>query len=269
MKPENYTEKNRAAWNQVAPIHRQHRKVNLHEAVKDPAYTALGEIEQRILSEIDLRDKKVAHLCCNNGRELLSILRMGAAYGVGFDISDAFIQEAQELAALAGIHCDFVRADVLEIPASFDKEFDLVVFTIGALTWIAELDKLFAVCRRLLKPGGTIFIYEMHPALDMMAGPDDPLYNPEDELKIVYPYFNDQPWVESSGLDYIGGTVYEGEESVCFPHNLTEIFTTLIQNNFVLVEFKEYPHDISAAFAHLEKYGKIPMCYSLVARQPA
>ena len=269
MKPENYTEKNRAAWNQVAPIHRQHRKINLHEAVKDPAYTALGEVEKRVLSEIGLSGKKVAHLCCNNGVELISNLRMDAVHGSGFDISDAFIQEAQELAALASVNCDFVRSDVLEIPATYDGQFDLVVFTIGALTWIAELEKLFAICRRLLKPGGSIFIYEMHPVLDMMAPHGDPFYNAEDELRIAYSYFGDQPWVENTGLDYVGGTIYESEESVCFPHNLTEIFTTLIQNNFALVEFKEYPHDISAAFAHLEKYGKIPMCYSLVARQPA
>ena len=35
----------------------------------------------------------------------------------------------------------------------------------------------------------------------------------------------------------------------------------------VIVEFREYAHDISATFAHLEQYGKLPLCYSLVARK--
>jgi 2-polyprenyl-3-methyl-5-hydroxy-6-metoxy-1,4-benzoquinol methylase len=267
MQPEDYAEKNRAAWNQVAPIHRKYRRENLFEEVKSPSFNTLGAVEQRVLAEIGMAGKKVAQLCCNNGRELISMLKMGAAYGVGFDISDAFIQEACELAALGGVSCDFVRTDVLEISEQVHNSFDLVFVSIGALTWIADLEKFFGVCRQLLQPGGFLFIYEMHPFLDMMAAPDDPEYNREDELKIVFPYFSSQPWVSTDGLDYVGGTTYESVESVGFPHSLSEILSSIIKNTFVLTEYREYPHDISNAFKHLEKYQKIPLCYSLVARK--
>ena len=30
----NYAERNREAWNQVTPLHQQHRKLNLQEAVQ-------------------------------------------------------------------------------------------------------------------------------------------------------------------------------------------------------------------------------------------
>jgi 2-polyprenyl-3-methyl-5-hydroxy-6-metoxy-1,4-benzoquinol methylase len=267
MQPKDYAEKNRTAWNQAAPIHRKHRKENLLEEVKNPSFNTLGVVERRVLSEIGIVDKKVAQLCCNNGRELISMLKMGAAYGVGFDIADAFIQEALELAALAGVNCDFVRTDVLEIAAQYHNTFDLVFISIGALTWIADLEKFFEVCRQLLQPGGFLFVYEMHPFLDMMAAPDEPEYSAEDELKIVFPYFSSKPWVSTSGLDYVGGTTYASAESIAFPHSLSEILSSIIKNAFVLAEYREYPHDISNAFKHLEKYQKIPLCYSLVARR--
>ena len=267
MDQKDYREKNRAAWNQAAPIHRRGRKIDLHEAFKDPAFNVLDDTARRVLDKIGIQGKRIAHLCCNNGRELISAQRMGAASGVGFDISDAFIAEAQELAALAAANCTFVRTDVLEIPVQYNAGFDLVWFTIGALTWIQDLGTLFAVCARLLKPGGSLFIYEMHPFLDMMAVKDDPEYDPDDELKIAFPYFSNRPWVSTDGLDYIGDTVYESGETVSFPHTLAEILSEVIENGFKLTKFREYPYDISEAFARLEKYGKIPMCYTLVAEK--
>ena len=267
MQSEDYREKNRAAWNQVAPIHRAHRKVDLHAAVQSPSFNILGEVEQQILAEIGIKDRKVAQLCCNNGRELLSMLNMGAAHGVGFDISDAFIEEARELAALAHANCEFVRADVLVIPEEYHARFDLVFISIGALTWFSDLERFFEVCRNLLLPGGMLFVYEMHPFLDMMAAPEDPEYSAEDELKVAFPYFSSEPWVNADGLDYVGGTTYESVESISFPHSLAEILSSIIKHGFVLTAFHEYPHDISEAFKHLERYQMIPMCYSLTARK--
>ena len=268
MDNKDYREKNRAAWNQAAPVHRQQRSLDLHAAVRQPGFNVLDDVARRILGEIGVQGKRVAQLCCNNGRELISACNMGAAGGVGFDISDAFITEARELTALSGAPCEFERSDVLEIPDAYNGGFDLAWMTIGALTWIEDLGALFAVCSRLVKPGGILFLYEMHPVLDMLSTPEDEEYDPQDELKIVFPYFSHEPWVSSDGLDYIGKTTYESAESVCFPHSLSEIFTQVLRSGFRLRAFEEYAHDISAAFAHLEKYGKIPMCYTLVAEKP-
>lgn len=266
MDQENYTEKNRAAWNEAAPYHQKHRKTDYYEAFKHPAFSVLKTLEVQELTKIGLTGKRIAHLCCNNGVELISMLRLGAAHGTGFDISDAFIEEARKLAEIAGVSCDFVRTDVLEIPAAFDGQYDLAVFTIGALTWIKDLPALFAVARRLLKPGGALFVYEMHPILNLFAVEGEPQFDPRDELKIAFPYFNSQPWVSTDGLDYIGGTLYEGKESVCFAHTFSDILSAVIENGFILTGFREFSQDISLAFAHLEKYNKIPMSYLLTAR---
>ncbi len=39
------------------------------------------------LKSLDLQGKTIAQFACNNGRELLSAVQLGAAYGVGFYIA--------------------------------------------------------------------------------------------------------------------------------------------------------------------------------------
>lgn len=272
--PDDYTEYNRQAWNEVMPIHRRGRKVDLRQAVTQPDFNDLDEVAGQLFRSVGLAGKRLAHLCCNNGVELISLLKMaaaegGQASGVGFDISDAAIEEAQELAALAGVEAQFVRTDALQIPASRVEagSFDIAFFTIGALTWIQDLERLFHAAAWLLRPGGSLLIYEAHPVLDMMTCRDEPEYDPDNELKIAFPYFNSEPWVSNSGIDYVGDTVYEGKTNYCFSHPLSEIINALAHNGFLILEMCEYPHDISASFRHLEKYRKLPMCYTLAARK--
>ena len=54
-----------------------------------------------------VQGKDVVQLCCNNGRELISIQRMGANRCVGVDISAAFIAQAEQLNDAAGADCTF------------------------------------------------------------------------------------------------------------------------------------------------------------------
>ena len=267
MSLQDYAERNREAWNQAVPLHQQGRRGDLRAEVRLPSFNVLGEVEKRILSRITVRGKKIAHLCCNNGIELISMLKMGAVHGVGFDIADAVIQEARELSELAGTDCEFVRTNVLDISEAYWGDFDLVFISIGALTWIRDLKPFFRVAANLLQADGHLVIYEMHPFTDMMGMEGEEGFDPDDKLKIVSSYFRTEPWVESGGLDYIGGTAYEGAVAYSFPHTLSDTFTAIIESGLVIVEFQEYAHDISATFAYLEKYGKIPLCYSLVAQK--
>jgi predicted RNA methylase len=126
------------AWNQAAPLHEQQRFARLLEDFRRPGYSLLDHVETAILKEIGLEGKAVAHLSCNNGRELLSVKNLGAGRCVGFDISDAFVDQARRLAQAAGLACEFVATDVYEIPATYDRSFDLVYITIGALLLAAR-----------------------------------------------------------------------------------------------------------------------------------
>ena len=68
-------EKNREAWNEAMLYHQKARNNSLHEGFKNSDFTTLDrdcdEILFGKLNEIDLKDKLIAQLPCNNGRELL------------------------------------------------------------------------------------------------------------------------------------------------------------------------------------------------------
>jgi len=110
-------EKNREAWNEALVYHQKARNNSLHEGFKNRHFTTFDRDCDNLLieklNEIHLTDKVVAQLPCNNGRELLSLVKFGAKKGIGFDISDTAISEANELKAIANLNVEFYRTDIV------------------------------------------------------------------------------------------------------------------------------------------------------------
>ncbi len=79
MKRSDYTEANRRAWNETAELHGKSQLPRLLESFRDPSFSTLDTIEREVFEAIGLGGKRVAQLSCNNGRELLSVVRFGAA----------------------------------------------------------------------------------------------------------------------------------------------------------------------------------------------
>lgn len=267
MDQKQITEANRKAWNHATEKHQAARKGDLKLKFAQPGYSCLDKIETAKLKEIGLEGKTVAQLGCNNGREIISVVNLGAQAGVGFDISDAATKEAEELASIANANCRFVRTDVYEIGEEWHGRFDIVYITIGALSWLPDLNRFFVVVRDLLKPGGHLLIYEQHPFLYVIGTKDDPEFEPDNPLKAVFSYFRTEPWAEDGGIDYIGGTRYESSPCYSYTQKLSDILNPIVGNGMRLVELQEYGHDISNVWAHVEEFGVLPMCYLLVARR--
>ncbi|MFW9992137.1 MAG: class I SAM-dependent methyltransferase [Candidatus Odinarchaeota archaeon] len=262
MDRKEYTEANRIAWNESASVHKRLVFDKLLKNFQRPSYSCLDDIERRIISKIGLEGKNVAQLCCNNGRELLSIKNLGAERCVGFDISDDFIEQARQLANAGGIACEFVQTDVYDIPTDYDANFDLVYISVGALGWMPDLEKFFRVIKRLLKPFGWLFVYETHPMLDMFESDckDDP-------PKLEHSYFREKPYIEDTGLDYYGHTTYKSSPTYWFHHKMSDIIDACLKNRLELKSFQEYDHDITNEFAHFEKLAvKPPLSYTLTAQ---
>ncbi|MCY7484051.1 MULTISPECIES: class I SAM-dependent methyltransferase [Paenibacillus] len=261
-----YTQSNREAWNEVNPIHQVHNPVNLKEAFLQEGYSTLDPLITELLQDLGLREKNVAQLCCNNGREVLSLVNLGAQSGTGFDISDHAIQEAKDLADISGLPCSFVRTDVYDVDLTEHAgKYDLIYISIGALPWLPDLGKFFNLAANMLAKDGQLVIYEMHPLLNMLPLEDEPEF--EDPLKIAFSYFKTDPWVSTSGIDYVGKTTYEAKTNYSFSHTLASIFNAIIQSGINITEYKEYQHDISNIYAHVEKEQKLPMSFTLVGQK--
>jgi ubiquinone/menaquinone biosynthesis C-methylase UbiE len=259
-----YFEANRAAWNETAPRHAAAAFQRLVESFQQPGFSVLDEIETGYLQEIGVTGKDLVQLSCNNGRELLSIKNMGAGRCVGFDISDGFIEQAHKLVETSGILCEFVRANVYEIPAEYDHSFDLVFITVGALGWLPDIDRFFEIVARLLRPDSWLLIYEMHPILDMFEqGTPSP-------LDLAHSYFRTEPYADDDGLDYVGKTEYKGTVSYWFHHKMSDIIQACIDHGLTIRHFKEFDHDISDAFAYLAQEAiRPPLTYVLAAHKSA
>ncbi len=260
MKTKNYTEANRKAWNEVMPIHRKHRKVDYDALFSTSGASVLDELVTGKVLDIGIEGRNIAHYCCNNGVELLSLVNLGGRCGTGFDISDAAVEEARGFAERAGIAAEFVRTDLYDLRPGEYRGFDFVYFSIGGLCWLPDLGKVFEIVAESMVEGGDLLIYDMHPFLNMLACPGEPEY--DDPLRVVYSYFKSDPWVSSDGIDYIGGTRYEGETHYDWSHTLSEIFNAASDAGLNLRSFDEHRHDISNLFEHLDSAkGNIPLCY--------
>src|SRR3954468_19045782 len=95
LQMDQFIQENREAWNEATKQHQSAKKNVWDEFFKSPNAIIPKGVELKKLQEIGIRGKRIAHLCCNNGVELLSLKNMGADRCVGFDLSDSAIQEAQ------------------------------------------------------------------------------------------------------------------------------------------------------------------------------
>lgn len=255
MNIKKFTQQNRIAWNEASIFHAQAREGegNIHPKRLDPVVHAF--IEDHHLVE----GKKVAHLCCNNGRETIALKKMGAYQCVGFDISDEAITAAKTLDVPNELKCHFIRTDVYDIPKDNGSTFDLVYISAGTLIWLPDIHEFFQIVYQLLEDRGGVLIYEIHPYIWMLE--EAPKNNP---LQLTDSYFKNRPVISYGGLDYIGHVDYKGERNYSFDHTISHIINSLIANHLTIKSYYEYPHDISACFSHLEKEEiKIPMSYIL------
>jgi SAM-dependent methyltransferase len=249
-----FTQANREAWDEAAPVHGKINQAQLLENFTKPGYSTLDDHCLDRLMEIGFQGKSVAQLCCNNGRELLSLRNLGAGRCVGFDASEAFLEQARELAHASG-HTDveFVATDVYDIPTEKAGSYDIVMTTVGVAGWMPDLQGFFRVLGRLTRPGGHLFMEETHPVLLMYEEGEG-----EAPSYLKYSYFTEQPWEESTGLDYYEGTKYPSKPHYSFQHTLADIMMAAIGADFALEHFAEFGYNISEFCADLENAEATP-----------
>jgi len=261
-------EKNREAWNEALGYHQKARNNYLQEGFRDPSFTTFNRDCDHILikkiHEINLKDKIIAQLPCNNGRELLSLIKFGAKKGIGFDISDTAISEAKELAIISKLNVEFYRTNILDIDDTYNDTVDFVYISEGSLQWFSSLTDYFKIVSKLLKQNGKILIYEIHPFAYFFEQIDD--YGKEITLNDFISYFDKGPYSYKSGLDYVGQTNYKAKECCWYMHTFSDIINAIICNGLEIEKIEEYNMEI----ANNEKTNnmeKFPLNYMLYCKK--
>jgi len=261
----NYMDENKAAWEEAFDNRRPNWGDNNHERLKSERFAFFNADMKRELESIDFNGKTVAQFCCNNGRELLSLMDSGASIGIGFDIAENIIEQARETAKNAGIdNCTFIACNILDIPESYHNQFDLIFLTVGAITWFEDLSLLFAKVSECLKVSEMFLINEIHPMMGMLPIPGEECYNPNDLNRIVYSYFRKELWLENSGMGYMS-VQYKSKTFTSFSHTMGGIINALGVNGLNTVKLNEYNYDIGIAPVYDGK--GFPLSFILVAEK--
>ena len=162
---------NFAHWEQLAVLHGTgpDRYYDLDKLVAGG--TLMGKEEAaalvRATTGTSVYGLDVLHLQCHIGCDSITLARKGANV-TGVDFSPAALQRLRELAGRCGVEVATIEADSRNLPAELDGRFDLVYATIGVLCWIDDLDAWMRGACRVLKPGGTLVLVELHPLLTMI-----------------------------------------------------------------------------------------------------
>jgi len=142
----NFNEKSRAAYN---------KKADNYDNTHDGRFTQ--EFKRLLVSEITLKtNADVLDVACGNGSLLTALNRKTSINGFGIDISDRMVANAAknnpgmtfQTAGCEAIPFGDTSMDVMTVCAAYHHFPDVAAFAKEA--------------RRILKPGGTLYIADVH-----------------------------------------------------------------------------------------------------------
>ena len=256
---------NRAAWNQGAVAYTEDNEGRV-ERLRG-GWSNVHPVERAMLGDLSRFDLAI-HLQCASGADTLSLLNEGVSRVVGIDISDVHIDNAQRTAAALEAAAEFVRCDVLDVPARFDATADLVYTGRGALNWIHDLDGWAGSVARLLKPGGVVSIFDSHP-ITWLFDPGASTLVPSG-IRYLQHAESSKGWPD----EYIGDLGLAEDELAQMWERAwppSAVFTALHGVGLVVDHFGEHEEGFWAEFPNLpdEVRATLPLTYSFVARKPS
>jgi SAM-dependent methyltransferase len=222
MMPHPDHEKNRIAWNEMVGVHYDHPDYRTKEFLAGES--KLKSIELTALG--DVRGKYLLHLMCQFGLDTLSWAREGAIV-TGVDISDESIKRAEQLKREAKLEGTFVRSDVLDLIGVIDRKFDIVFQSHGTHCWIADIARWGKVVAHYLKPGGTFFLVDGHPARVLFYTPPISYFAAEPERTVGAPDYCDRDYKIKNEL-------------IEWQHPLSAILNALIDADLTIEHVGEY-----------------------------
>ena len=252
---EKYIEGNKAAWEEAFENRDASWGADIAERIRTEDYPFFNEETKSVLKKLRTEGAVIGQFCCNNGRELLSLVKSGKAkQGFGFDIAENQVAFAGEKARQLQLACTFEAVNIYDIDDRYLEQFDLVIITIGALCWFDDLDRFFAVAAKCMKPGACIVINEQHPCTNMLAAEGDERFDPEHRTACVYSYFENE-WTSNEGMYYMTKKRYKSKTFTDFTHSMSEIVSAMCGNGIVVTGLQEFDYDISGGFGPIDRCG--------------
>ena len=252
---EKYIAGNKEAWEEAFDQRDASWGADINQRIETEAYPFFNEDTKKVLMRTDTKGKTIGQFCCNNGRELLSLVKCGnAEKGIGFDIAENQVAFANRKAKELDLNCEFVAVNIYDIGQAYEALFDVVIITIGALCWFKDLQRFFEVVSKCMKPGAVIIINEQHPCTNMIASEGEELYDSKHPMDCRYSYFEHE-WTGNEGMYYMTQKSYHSKTFTDFTHPMSEIISGMCRNGIVITGLQEFDYDISGGFEHIDQQG--------------
>lgn len=228
MDDEQQMARNQRAWDAQTAVHYESGFYDV--ASFKAGRNTLRPFEQEALG--DVTGKSLLHLMCHFGQDTLSWARLGANV-TGVDFSAESIATASALAADLDLDARFLQANVYDLPAELDGAFDFVVMTYGVLIWLPDLDEWARAVAKCLKPGGSLFVAEFHPAMGLF----------DENLALARSYFRSGP-VEREVQETYAGWMSEPHIQTTWPWTVAKLVTALARAGLRIEQLDELPKDL-------------------------
>ena len=225
---------NRANWDERAHAHAASPDYAVQRFLDDPGFiSGVVAFDRPRLGEVCGLD--AIHLQCHIGTDTVSLARLGARM-TGLDFSPASLQQARSLARRTATDVRFVESDVDgALDAVHAGGFDLVYTGIGALCWLPSIARWAEVVAALLRPGGRLFVRDLHPMLATVEAVDG-------RLAVEEPYYErPEPSVWDGGGTYVATDVeFQTKVSHSWSHGLGETVSALLGAGLAITGLEEH-----------------------------
>lgn len=260
---------NHALWQEMAALHP-------HSPLYDVDGMVAGRDDLRPWEPDELGPVEgcdLLHLQCHIGTDTIGWARRGARI-TGLDFSSNALAAARELADRLGIEAEWVESDLYDaVEALGGRTFDVVYTGIGALVWLPDLTRWADVVRRLVRPGGRLYVVEIHPMWQALV----------DDGERIGQHAIDAPmtrWDEPEPESYaVPGVRLESTSSHQKLHTVGELLTAVLEAGFAIEQYHE--HAVTPApspwmerradglYHFREGALRFPVSLSLLARAPS
>jgi SAM-dependent methyltransferase len=270
-------EDNRANWESRVPIHVGPGGYESERFVSDPSLlSGVVSFDATRLGRLDGLD--VVHLQCHIGTDTLSLARLGARSTAGLDFSPSALAHARSLFERTGTAGRFVEGNVYDAVDLLGETYDVVYASVGAINWLPSIGRWFTVAHGLLRPGGRVYVRDVHPLLFGIADESTP-----SNLRIAHDYFETEtPGTFEIAQTYAGdGTPLAHPRTREWSHGMAEIVMGALRAGLVLTELTEdehidwvpfdgvVPNDDGPGYVMPPGAPRIPFTFTLDARRPS
>lgn len=265
-------ELNRLSWDERVVTHVQSR-MYLRMLMKMQARQHCLD-EEHVERMGPVTGKRLLHLQCHTGLETLSWARLGAEV-TGVDFSGNAIAVADEYGRVLKTPAGFIRANVYDVPDTIPGVFDIVFVSVGSICWLPDIWRWAKVVSHMLKPGGKLYMEEVHPFADVLEDhPTEPF------LIVKNTYFHEEGIrTEWDGTYADPSAKLEHTASVMWTHPIGSVINALICQDMVIRSLDETAECVWPRFKQMIEVnpnlfelpepltGKLPMMYTLVAEK--